>query len=68
MEWLPGGSLKERLIELGPLPIDEIIDIGDYYGDFSLIKQVAGWEPKISLEEGLKRTVEYFKPRKRLYW
>jgi len=37
------------------------IDIGDVYADFSLIKSDFGWEPKIPLEEGLKRTLKYFK-------
>jgi len=29
--------------------------------DCSKAKQILGWEPKVSLEEGLRRTVEYFK-------
>jgi len=29
--------------------------------DFSKAKEVLGWEPEVSLEEGLRRTVEYFK-------
>ncbi len=63
------GKYCEFKSEVVPFPPDqEAIDIGDYYGDFSLIHQDTGWEPKIGLEEGLKRTVEYFKPRKRLYW
>ena len=36
------------------------IDIGHYYADFSLIKQKLGWQPKIALDEGLKRTIEYY--------
>lgn len=32
--------------------------------DNSLAKDVLGWEPKISLEQGLKETVEYFKKQK----
>lgn len=63
------GKFCEFEYELVPFPPgQEVIDIGDYYGDFSLIRRDAGWEPKIGLEEGLKRTVEYFKPRKHLYW
>jgi nucleoside-diphosphate-sugar epimerase len=38
------------------------IDIGDYYSDFSLIHDELGWQPKVSLRDGLRRTVEYFKP------
>jgi UDP-glucuronate decarboxylase len=29
--------------------------------DISLAKEVLNWEPKIPLDEGLKRTVEYFR-------
>lgn len=29
--------------------------------DISLAKKVLGWEPKISLEQGLKKTIAYFK-------
>ncbi len=29
--------------------------------DYSLAKKVLGWEPKVELEQGLKKTVEYFK-------
>jgi UDP-glucose 4-epimerase len=37
------------------------IDIGDYYADFSLIHSVLGWEPKISLREGLARTLAFYR-------
>jgi len=29
--------------------------------DISLARQVLGWEPKVALEDGLVRTVEYFR-------
>jgi nucleoside-diphosphate-sugar epimerase len=45
-----------------PFPPDaEAIDIGDYYGDFSKFKNATGWEPRIDLEEGLARTVKYYR-------
>ena len=31
--------------------------------DISLAKRILGWEPKVSLEEGLKDTITYFKTR-----
>jgi UDP-glucose 4-epimerase len=37
------------------------IDIGDYFADDRLFRQVTGWAPKITLEEGLARTVAYFR-------
>lgn len=55
--------------ELIPFPEDhEVIDIGDYYASFELFNQVAGWTPKVELDEGLDRTVAYFRPRQSQYW
>lgn len=45
-----------------PYPTDrKAIDIGDYYADFSRIKSSLGWEPKVSLSEGLDRTLAFYK-------
>jgi len=37
------------------------IDIGDYYGNFSKIKNELGWMPKTDLKTGLKIAVDYYK-------
>ncbi len=49
-------------------PEHKAIDIGDYYGDYQLFHSLTGWHPKVELEEGLKKTVDYFRPRRKLYW
>ena len=36
------------------------IDIGDYYADYSKIRQQLGWGPKVGLSEGLKRTLAFY--------
>jgi len=36
------------------------IDIGDYYADFSSIKDTLGWEPRVSEEEGLAATLDFY--------
>jgi UDP-glucose 4-epimerase len=36
------------------------IDIGDFYADTTRAREVLGWEPRISLEDGLRSTVEYY--------
>lgn len=36
------------------------IDIGDYYGDFSQIKNELGWQPVVNLKDGLLRTIAYY--------
>jgi UDP-glucose 4-epimerase len=37
------------------------IDIGDYYSDFTLIKETLGWTPKTDLDQGLATTLSFFK-------
>lgn len=37
------------------------IDIGDYYADDRLIRKVLGWEPTVSLREGLGRTLAFYR-------
>jgi UDP-glucose 4-epimerase len=37
------------------------IDIGDYYADFSSIRSVLGWQPKIPLSEGLAATLSFYR-------
>jgi nucleoside-diphosphate-sugar epimerase len=45
-----------------PFPDDQkMIDIGDYFGDFSAFREAAGWEPKTSLEDGLEQTVAFYR-------
>jgi UDP-glucose 4-epimerase len=39
------------------------IDVGDYYADFSLIRSVLGWKPKVLLREGLARTLAFYRER-----
>lgn len=36
------------------------IDIGDYYADFSKIKNELGWQPKTKLKDGLAKTISYY--------
>jgi UDP-glucuronate decarboxylase len=50
---------KSKLIFM-PLPAD---DPRQRQPNITLAKQVLGWEPTIPLEEGLKRTIAYFKSR-----
>ena len=37
------------------------IDIGDYYADDTLIRAELGWTPRIGLEQGLARTLAYYR-------
>lgn len=44
------------------------IEIGDYIADYSKFKNTTGWQPKISIDEGLKRTFEYYQRYREHYW
>jgi nucleoside-diphosphate-sugar epimerase len=55
--------------ELVPFPDDrKAIDIGDYYADFRKIDNLVGWSPKVSLDDGLKQTLEYYRKHHAHYW
>ncbi|OQY82227.1 MAG: NAD-dependent epimerase [Chloroflexi bacterium UTCFX4] len=52
-----------------PFPPDrKAIDIGDYYSDFSLIRGELQWQPRVDLNEGLRRTLEYYRKHRGEYW
>lgn len=59
-----GGSY-----ELAPFPPErKAIDVGNYYSDFGLIERELGWIPKVSLQEGLAKTLAYYKKNHTKYW
>jgi UDP-glucose 4-epimerase len=39
------------------------IDIGSYHADDSAFRHATGWVPRVSLEEGIRRSLEWFRPR-----
>jgi nucleoside-diphosphate-sugar epimerase len=41
---------------------------GDFYSDISRARRVLGWQPEISLEDGLARTFEYYRAHRAHYW
>jgi nucleoside-diphosphate-sugar epimerase len=49
-------------LEVVPFPAElKRIDIGSYYGDFTRIREATGWEPRITIAEGLRRTIAYYR-------
>ncbi len=51
-----------QIIETRPLPID---DPTRRCPDITRARKVLGWEPKVQIDEGLDRTIEYFRSLKR---
>jgi UDP-glucose 4-epimerase len=59
----------EGRYQLIPFPEDrKAIDIGDYYSDFGKIENALGWSPRITLEDGLKATLEFYRQNHAQYW
>jgi len=44
------------------------IEIGDYIANYEKIKSAVEWEPKVSLEEGLQSSFDYYEKYKEYYW
>lgn len=64
LKLVPEGEVKYV-----PFPQDRlVIDIGDYQGDFSRISRDLGWEPKVRFEEGLRKTLDYYRENHIRYW
>ncbi len=66
------GELAESLVTLagrGRFEVKEFpaeflrIDIGDYFADDMLFRSLTGWAPRVSLQDGLARTVAFYKER-----
>jgi UDP-glucose 4-epimerase len=78
-----GGAPTVSLIELARLLVEEngggrfevkafppdrrAIDIGDYEADDRLFRRLAGWAPRVSLRDGLARTIAFYRARIGVY-
>lgn len=68
--------VKEVIKEVGkgnyilqPFPKDrENIEIGDYIASYKKITKTYGWKPRVSLRDGIRKTVEYYRKNKKYYW
>ena len=56
-------------VELIPWPEErKRIDIGDVYSSYARIENDLGWAPKTCLEDGLRRTFDYYRANRSHYW
>jgi nucleoside-diphosphate-sugar epimerase len=71
------GDLVQRIIKLVGRPVNVKQDdkrkrpaaseVQRLCSDNSKIKQLAGWSPRVSLDEGLTRTIEWVKSSRAMY-
>lgn len=70
-------DLAKRIIEItGTGKVDyteftserKALEPGDYYADITKIKNTIGWKPEVSLDEGIKKTIYYYKKNRKFYW
>jgi len=43
-------------------------EVHNWSTDYSKLKRITGWGPTTSLEEGLEKTIEYYRTHKERYW
>lgn len=55
------GSGRVRYVDWPPEK--KAIDIGSVYSDASRFRAVTGWSPRVALDEGLRRTFDYYRSR-----
>ncbi|MGI8460473.1 MAG: NAD-dependent epimerase/dehydratase family protein [Solirubrobacterales bacterium] len=44
------------------------IDIGSVFLDHSLMTETCGWTPQVSLRDGLRRTIDFYRENRDHYW
>jgi len=61
---IPGAQVTE--VDWNPSRY--FVETGDYVSDISKIRQDTGWQPRVSLGEGISRTIEYYRKYRDSYW
>ena len=56
------NQIEGAAFEMVPFPQDrKAIDVGDFICDYSAFSSSFGWKPKISFEDGISKSIEFFK-------
>jgi len=56
-------------VRIVPFPPDrKSIDIGDFYADWDAIRRDLGWHPTVMVEDGLTRTIDFYRRHGSHYW
>ncbi|MGH9368581.1 MAG: NAD-dependent epimerase/dehydratase family protein [Thermoanaerobaculia bacterium] len=63
-ELIPGTSIEFTDFS----PERKAQEPGDFVSDITKIRKLLGWEPKVGLTEGLQRTVDFYRERRKDYF
>ena len=56
------NQIEGAEFEMIPFPQDrKAIDVGDFICDYSAFSNSFGWQPKITFEKGISKTLDFFK-------
>ncbi len=44
------------------------VEPGDYYTNSAKVRSCTGWSPQVSLEEGIRKTAEFYRTHRKEYW
>ena len=59
---------RRRAVRDAGIPADRArIDIGSYHADDHAFRAATGWAPKVALEEGIRRSLDWYRPRLAAY-
>lgn len=59
---------RGKVVEVS-FPADrQKIEIGDYIASWKKIRRAFRWQPKVSLEEGIRQSFDYYSRYKKYYW
>ena len=61
---IPGTEVQHL-----PWPQDRyFVETGDFIADISKLKEATNWAPRISLPEGIEKTIAYYQRHREKYW
>ena len=62
--WWCGWRARRRTTRpASSRPTGRSIDIGSYHADDRAFRAATGWAPTVGLEEGIARTLDWYRPR-----
>lgn len=46
----------------------KMVEVGDYIADWSKFSRLTGWQPRVGVREGIRRSLAFYRQHKKQYW